>query len=60
MLAIFNKLGENWENENNCCFFTFLDTVTTLKQGQLTMYVFLGLVIIHYHATLGVDRFTSV
>jgi hypothetical protein len=33
----------------------------TLKQGEVTMYVFffLGLVTIHHHATFGVDRYIS-
>jgi hypothetical protein len=34
---------------------TFLDPVTlTLKQGQVTIYDFVGFVIVHHHATFGV------
>jgi hypothetical protein len=43
------------------CSTTFLDPVTlTLQQGQVTMYGFWGLIIIHHHATFGEDRFNSV
>jgi hypothetical protein len=50
------------KNRKRAVFFTkFLDPVTlTLKQGQVTMYDFVGLVIIHHHATFGEDRFNSV
>ena len=32
----------------------------TLKQGQVNMYVFGGLVVIHHHVTFGVDRLNSI